>query len=513
MVDIQVSKISEVYLQVNAQQHIIEEISNYFTFYVPGYQFNPLFKKRRTDGRRIWDGKIKLFHMDTHLLPTGLIRYLMNFAEKRKYAIEYQKGMHLLNNFSLQEAKEYIDLLKIHSNGEPLEARDYQIESIAKSIRYKRSLLVSPTASGKSFMIYVIMCWLLSHGLRRGLIIVPTTSLVEQMYKDFTDYATPAGPVPVPKFCQKIYSGFTKTITKPVTISTWQSIFEMPAEFFEQFDFVIGDEAHTFQAKSLSYIMKNLVCAQYRIGTTGTLNDMKVHKLSIEGWFGPECTVTTTKKLMDKGYIAPFKVKCLTLKHTPESCEWAREFRVSPDESKGAKWRTEIDYLFASESRNNFLTNLVLSLNGNSLMLFQYVESHGQILYDLVLQKAKKNRKVYMVYGRTEVEQREDIRRITEHESDAIIVASYGVFSTGINIKSLQNIILASPTKSKIRVLQSIGRVLRLKKDGAHATVYDISDDLRSDGYVNRTFKHFTIRYELYRREDFDVTKYTIPLQ
>lgn len=512
--DIQVSKDNEVHLTVHAEPHVSQEICDYFTFFANGYQFVQAYKDKH------WDGKIRLFSLKTHKLPIGLFRYLIDFARSRKYTIDFDPGMELLTNFSLQEAEEYIDSLHINSSGKRLQQREYQITAFAKAIRYHRTTLVSPTASGKSYMIYCIMNWILDSDpkarergakKRTGLIIVPTTSLVEQMFSDFVDYATPDGPRNMNAVCQKIYEGHSKEVTGRVVISTWQSIYNISnPKFFEQFDFVIGDEAHMFAAPVISGIMERLVNASYRIGTTGTMDDLKVNKLTVEGWFGPVCKTITTRELIDKGYASDVIMKCLILRHPPNSCHMLREQTTL--DSKHA-YRREIKFLIGCSTRNKFIANLALSLKGNTLLLFQYVENHGQLLYDLIKSKAGRKRKVFFIFGGTETEEREAVRSITEKEKDAIIVASYGVFSTGINIRNLHNVIFGSPSKGKRRVLQSIGRSLRLGDNKTHATVFDISDDMRIDDYINTTLNHYVVRYKLYSREKFKVIKYNIDLQ
>ena len=496
MADITVSKPNEAFLKLSCEPHISEEVSTFFTFMAPGYEFNPLFKARK------WDGKIRLFKKRTNYLPAGLIRYLVEFASSRKYTIEFEPKIGLLNNFSLQEAAEYIESLNVTSGSKSIPPRDYQVDILAKSVRYKRLLVVSPTASGKSFIIYTLLRHLLNvKHMKRGLIVVPTISLVEQMYSDFADYSQANG-WSVDDHCQKIYMGQSLVINKNIVISTWQSIYELDKKnFFSQFDFVIGDEAHHFKAKSLNSIMSKLVNAQYRIGTTGTLNDMEVHKLVIEGHFGPALKATTTKKLMDEGHVADLRIKCIVLKHPEEACKLLY---------KNKDYMAEMDFITGNTQRNKFLTNLSLSLNGNTLLLFQFVQKHGDILNEMIKKKAAKGRKVFYIFGGTDVEEREAVRKIVEKEKDAIIIASYGVFSTGVNIRNLHNIIFASPSKSKIRVLQSIGRGLRLGEDKTHATLYDISDDLRSNNYINITLKHYAERVKLYQAEAFKVSTYLV---
>jgi superfamily II DNA or RNA helicase len=321
------------------------------------------------------------------------------------------------------------------------------------------------------------------------------------MKKDFAEYSNNNE-----KFIDtihEIYQGKEKNSKKSkLYISTWQSIYTLPEDYFEQFDFIIGDEAHSCKAKSITGIIGNCVNAKYRLGTTGTLDGTQTHKLVLEGLFGPVFQSTTTIELIEKGQLSDFIIKCLILKHSDKDIK----------ESKGWDYQQEMDFLVSNEKRNNFIKNLTLSLEGNSLVLFQYVEKHGKILFEMIKEKAN-NRKVFFVYGKTDVEARESVRAIVEKESNAIIVASYGVYSTGVNIRNLHNIIFASPSKARIRNLQSIGRGLRLGEKKTKATLYDISDDMRSGKKANHTLKHFIERVKIYEEQKFKYKFYNIELK
>jgi superfamily II DNA or RNA helicase len=378
----------------------------------------------------------------------------------------------------------------------PHEIRDYQLKSFVQAIRNKRMLLLSPTASGKSLVLYCIIRYLQIEN-ERGLLIVPTTSLVEQMYKDFEDYGYDSE-----QYCHRQYSGKEKHTNKFLTITTWQSIYKNPGEYFEQFDFVLGDEAHQFKAKSLTTILSGCTNARYRIGTTGTLDGTQTHRLVLEGLFGPVYKATSTAELIDKGQLASFKIKCLVLKYPDPICKEARSW----------DYNNEMDYIVGNKARNEFIRNLTLSLTGNSLVLFQFVEKHGKNLYEIIKENAGK-RKVFFVFGGTDVEIRESIRAITERENDAIIVGSYGTFSTGVNIRNLHNIIFASPSKSRVRNLQSIGRGLRLGDNKEEATLFDIADDFRIGKFANYTLKHFVERVKIYDEEKFNYKFYNIELK
>ena len=485
MSDLILHKKNEAYIQFECDRGIAQELSDYFTFYVPGHQFTPAFKSR------VWDGKIRLADLRSFTIYHGLVPYIEIFCKERDYTLEIDSDVSVTQNFSLIEAKEFVDTLKA-----PHEIRDYQLKSFVQAIRNKRMLLLSPTASGKSFILYCIIRYLQIEN-KRGLLIVPTTSLVEQMYKDFEDYGYDSE-----QYCHRQYSGKEKHSNKFLTITTWQSIYKNPGEYFEQFDFVLGDEAHQFKAKSLTTILSGCVNAKYRIGTTGTLDGTQTHKLVLEGLFGPVYKATTTADLIDKGQLASFKIKCLILKHPESVCKMARSW----------DYNQELEYIVMNTARNNFIRNLALSLNGNTLILFQFVEKHGKSLYANIKEHAK-NRHVFFVFGGTDVEIRESVRAITEKERDAIIVASYGTFSTGVNIRNLHNIIFASPSKSRIRNLQSIGRGLRIGDNKDEAVLFDISDDFRIGKYTNYTLKHFVDRVRIYDDEKFNYKFYNIELK
>jgi len=486
MSDVILHKLNEAYIKVECEKSISQELSSYFSFRVPGYQFVPAYKNK------LWDGFIRLYDLRTNQIYHGLVPYVEKFCAERNYTSEINSEINVTESFSLVEAVDFVRTLDL-----PHEIRDYQLNAFVQAVRNRRLLLLSPTASGKSLILYVILRWLQESDYKRGLLIVPTTSLVEQMYTDFESYGYDSE-----KYCHRQYSGKEKHTNKLLTITTWQSIYKNDADYFEQFDFVMGDEAHQFKAKSLTTILSGCTSAKYRIGTTGTLDGTQTHRLVLEGLFGPVYKATTTSELIDKGQLASFKIKCLILKHNEAVCKQARDW----------DYNTEIDYIVQNPARNEFIRNLALSLNGNTLILFQFVEKHGKDLYSIIKDSVK-DRHVFFVFGGTDVEVRESVRAITEKERDAIIVASYGTFSTGVNIRNLHNIIFASPSKSRIRNLQSIGRGLRKGDNKEEAVLFDIADDFRIGKFVNYTLKHFIERVKIYDDEKFNYKFYNIDLK
>ena len=475
--DITIRKKNEVYVTVKAEPAICQELSDLFTFDVPGAKFMPQYRSK------YWDGKIRLFSPATGEIYGGLVDKITSWARKSEYTVEFENNEYYGTPFEENEiiSKEWVkEYMKKISRHKP---RDYQINAVYDALRYNRKLLISPTASGKSLMIYSVVRYFAEKG-KKVLLVVPTTSLVEQMYKDFIDYGWD-----VEKYCHRIYAGKEKTNENPVTITTWQSIYKLRRPFFKDFDVAIGDEAHLFKSKSLVSIMTKMDDAKYRYGFTGTLSGSQTHKWVLEGLFGPSYKVTQTKELIDKGHLSKLQIRVLILKHKDQKFE---------------TYEDELQYIIGHSKRNRFIRNLALDLKGNTLILFSRVATHGEILYDSINSSVNNDRKVFYVHGGIEAEERERIREITENENNAIIVASYGTFSTGINIKRLHNVIFASPSKSRIRNLQSIGRVLRKGDGKLKAVLYDIADDISYNSRKNYTLNHLVERIKIYNEEKFN---------
>ena len=475
--DLRISKKNEVFLKVEGEQHLHKELSEHFCFEVPHAKFTPAFK------RRVWDGKIRLYSPGTGELYVGLYEYLTDFLDQKGYDYEVISDKYFGRPDDIDEhvtpegTAAFIRALRL-----PFRIRDYQLRGVFQALKFRRKLLLSPTGSGKSLIIYALVRW---HLLKKReiLIIVPTISLVEQLYKDFRDYGWNPSQV------HKIVGGEEKYVDNSVVIRTWQSIYKEPKKFFERFDVVIGDEAHLYKAKSLTGILTKCHDAKYRVGLTGTLDGLETHQLVLEGLFGKVDKVTKTVDLMKKGHLTPLKVRILLLKHGWVPFDY---------------YQQEMEYLCMHTKRSNFITNLALDLEGNTLVLFNYIEKHGEPLWEMLNSKVNKDRKVFFIHGGVDAVEREEARNICETQKDAIILASYGTFSTGINIRNLHNVIFASPSKSRVRNLQSIGRVLRKGDNKAQAVLYDIADDCSKGSQYNYTYKHLVERMKIYDEEKFD---------
>lgn len=490
---ITVEYLNELHMKVIADPGIREELREYFSFRPDGYQFSPAYKVKQ------WDGYIRLYNPYRPTLYVGLLDYLNKFCIDRGYDLNIASQYNTIEDFPDDYALRLAEELKT-----PFKPRDYQNEYVVNALRRSRSLSLSPTSSGKSFIQYLICThYRLVLGLRT-LIIVPTTSLVDQMAGDFVEYGCKRDLI------YTIRGGIDKTnIKEPIIISTWQSIAKLPKEWFDKFGVVFGDEAHLFTAKSLVGIMEKMPDCKYRHAFTGTISkDSKTHKLILQGLFGTIFEVVKTSDLIKSKDVADFKVKALILNHPAQNKTELKTKQKGA--AKARKYAIEKDYLANLESRNKFIKNLVFSLKDqNNLILFDLIDKHGKLLQPML---EFEGRMLHFIHGGVNTTQREHIRHLIENDplKRHNILASYGVFSTGVNLKKIDNAIFASGYKSEIKVLQSIGRTLRKGNGADEATLYDITDDMSVNNIDNYTLQHFKKRLEIYSDQNFPFKIYNI---
>lgn len=480
---IKIQQLDTVNIKIDCDRGIAKEISSFFTFTVPNYKFTPAYRNK------VWDGKIRLFNTATHTLYAGLLEYVFKFSQERGYKVEYSPLSSFLD-IEHNDVSNFLQTFKVYSGGKEIKPHEHQLDAIKHALTHKRSLLISPTGSGKSLIIYMMVRFLLENipNDKKILIVVPTTGLVSQMFNDFKDYSNKDGFV---KHCHQVYSGEDKVTNKRVVITTWQSVYKLKEDYFKDFYCVFGDECHLFKAKSLSTLMGKLKNCPFRTGTTGTLDGTHVHKLVVEGLFGKVYNVTTTKDLIDNKLLSNLKIKCLLLGYSDEEI----------NSIKRADYNQELEWLILNKKRNDFICNLANNLPGNTLVLYNFVDKHGIPLYEQIKKENKKE--TYLICGKTDVEEREEIRKIVDKGNNSVLVASYGTCSTGINIKNINSIVFASSSKSLVRVLQSIGRGLRKSDSKDKVTVYDLADDLRYKKHRNHTLKHMDERLSIYTNEKF----------
>lgn len=491
MADIHLRYINAVHMKVVAEPSIIMELSDTLTFFAPNYQFHPKYKAR------YWDGKIRLLNNMTAVVYAGLAKRIKRFADDNGYTMSFDNEFKY-QNVTAQDVMDFIATLGIP---EEYESRDYQIDSIVKCITSGRRTLISPTSSGKSFMIYVLSQW---YADEKTLLIVPRTGLVQQMEGDFRDYGY-KGTI------HTSVGGLSKEtdIDADIVISTWQSLdngkSRKPKNWYNQFGVVFGDECHEASATCMVRIMTNLENCRYRFGTTGTMPSGSLTEATVEGLFGPRYKAVSTKELMDQGYVSKLKIKCVILKYPEEVCKENKRLRdeiakKSKSGSNGSKYyKSELDYMLYLPSRMKFIQKLIKNLKGNKLLFFRFID-HGEALNKLISEAVDDN--VFYIDGG--VKDREEIRRAIEEEENATLIASLGTTSTGISIKKLHHMIAAAPQKSETKVPQSIGRMLRKHKQKELAVLWDIVDDLSYKSYENYSLKHFQERVKMYDAEQFD---------
>jgi superfamily II DNA or RNA helicase len=480
-------------MHLECERSIKQELREFFSFFAENYKFSPKYKSR------VWDGRISLYNVTKSTLYIGSIERLKLFAKQYRYTLIDGKGTSILrdsNHTIKADEKETQNLIQdIKSIPNKFELRDYQLYATIKAIQLKRALIVSPTGSGKSALIYSLVQWYQDAYELPVLIIVPTIGLVTQMKSDFLDYNSAIHPSRIIEiFSGKDRSGLKRKNNLAI-ISTYQSLITFSPEFFEQFTMVIVDEVHQAKTVSIKKIMEMCINAEYRIGTTGTLPTDPLAFETITGLFGKTLKTTTTKELQEKKILSDLEIKCIKINYP------AIERHLVAD--KHPEYQQEVSFLMEHKKRLDLISKTALTIKGNTLILFTRVEYGKSLLKTIRELNQNQQRKIFIVYGGTPANDREGIRRIVEKEENAIVVASSPTFSTGINIKNLHNIVFSQGGKSMIRIIQSIGRGLRIAENGQITTLYDFVDDLTHKSRESYSIRHAAERLSIYINQEF----------
>ena len=473
--EVRVEFIDNVWMRLHCEAGPAQELSDKFKFKFKEYDFLPKSKKR------FWDGYVRLFSTTTHKIYRGLYYEVAQFCKDNNYQLSGEEPN--LTNFSVKECQDFVESLNL-----PFTPRWYQYKAFTDCVRNNRLFTLLPTSSGKTPLTYLLT----RYYNEKTLILVPRLSLIHQTEQKFREYG-------FKEEIHTIFSGQERDTSAQVYISTWQSVYDLPRDWFNQFHVIIGDEGHRFKAKCLKKLMEKTVNIPYRFGMTGTLDGAEVNEMTLIGLFGRIKKYLSTKDMIDQGYATPLRIQCVELKYPEE---------VSKIVS-GMTYQQEIKWLYANDARNKFIKNLALSLDGNIIILYNYVDKHGKILYNEIKNEADN---VFFVAGEVSGEEREKIRKKIQTLEKSITIASLGTFSEGIDIPNLHNVILTAPTKAPITLLQSIGRVLRLHHSKQVCTVIDLSDNLIYRGKANYTAKHFIERMKLYIKEGFPTQRYPVEL-
>lgn len=463
------------------------ELKEHVSAYAANYKFHPKFKAK------IWNGKISFYDIRSHLYPIGLLPQVYECAVKFGYKVKLNFDISRLSNIiSDDEIDEFS--YKIFKEG--FELRDYQFNAIKSSLTNKRGVCLSATASGKSAMIYAIFRYLIGPlKKKKTMLIVPNTSLVEQMFSDFIDY----GWVDINNHVTKLYSGRKPDYNKPILITTWQSIYKQPESFFENFDAVVIDEAQNAKSLSISSVMKKCKKADYRLGFTGTLPTERADEMNIRSSLGPVIFELKSKELIDRGVLSMIYIANILLKYPIDVIA----------KQRGRSYPEEVRFIETYDSRNKAFDFIFSHIKDkqNTLILCNHLDHLSQIETYLKMYLDKKYI-IYIISGEIKTQEREDIRRLMEKGENVILLASYGTMSAGVNIKRIHNVVFASSSKSKIRVLQSIGRGLRKHDSKEYVVLWDLIDDMtyeKRTGTIakNYMYQHWEERIKFYDDQGF----------
>lgn len=502
MADLVIQKVNCTWMKVICKEVYMElDLQDRFSFKIANAQHDPRVKKG------MWDGVKKLYNRRTKKMHCGLLLEVLGMAETKGWSVQVDPDlMPDPESIDTEELRELVsELIKPHDDGNPIEPYDYQLEAVEYMLNMDRSVVLAATSAGKSLIIYLavrLYQMMDEFNGKKIFITVPSISLVEQLYSDFENYSTFDGSMwHVNQFCQKVSSKYPKNLQKQIIITTWQSMEKLPYGVFEDIGAIFIDETHTAKASTLSKLIEQATTCPIRHGLTGTLDNVEVNELVIQGLLGPAKRIVTANEIIEKGRASPVEVKMVMLNHSHAS---KQELHSIKSKVKGkAKYEAELNYINEMQSRRELIYQMVESLAGNNLVLFDRKEKYGQQLFEDY--KTRNPDNSFLITGDVDSTEREQIRVQMEDHDDATIWASYGTMSTGVSIKKLMNMMLISSSKSVIRVLQSVGRMMRKHKDKDKATIYDIVDNLSYNGSSNYMMDHASERIQFYKNEKFPI--------
>jgi superfamily II DNA or RNA helicase len=498
--DIQVHFHDFSHVRIDCDESVFHELRDYFSFEADGYRFNPKFKYGQ------WDGRIRLLDYN-RLLPFGLVGQIRKFCNNMGYTAWFDPKIFEKEDITRADFDSWLSKLTIYSGNKVIEPHWYQKDAVYEGIVNRRRILNLPTSAGKSLIQALISRYYIENYEGKILIIVPTTALVDQMINDFCDYRLFGK-----QHMLGIRGGTARDSNALIYVSTWQTAVKQPKEWFSQFGLMMNDECHLATGKSISSIISGLSNCMFKFGLSGSLKDGKANIMQYVGMFGEIFKPVSTAQLMEDGQVTELKINSIFLRY--------------PDEAtikmKGKTYQEEIKAITGYKRRNKWIAALAKRLAGkgeNAFVMFK-LTAHGKELYQMI--KDLGHEKVYYVSGEVSTETRNALKEMAENGKGIIIVASYGVFSTGISVKNLHHVILGHPVKSKIIVLQTIGRVLRKHADKSIATVWDIIDDMgvkpksantkKKYVHLNYALKHALERIQRYADEKFNYVMKTIDI-
>lgn len=475
----------------DASELELEQLKITLTRKINNWRWDPRVKKGW------WDGNISYFHRDMYV-PSGLWNVVRDMCKEFGYELQINGlSQKFDKTITLDGFKKWVEeKFKNHE----LNPRPYQIETAFNIIRNKSCLAELATSAGKSLILFLVLGYLLDSGKsNKILMIVPNVSLVVQATEDFYEYNR--GSLNLDLQIQQIYSGSKIRKSSNIVIGTYQSLSKKNKEYFDTYTTVMIDETHKAKSNSIKKILEKCENSDRIFGVTGTLpKPDTLDYLTLMCYTGPVIQKITADQLIKQNYITPVEVKIIEMDYAPDSVKESFLYLTKTEEDRKRLLNLEQNYSIQDKKRLEFITETILKIKKNQLVLF-YRTDHGRSIYNLL--RNKSNRRIFYIDGGTDKDVREEYKSQMENGEDKILVASFGVFSTGINVKNLHYVSLTESFKSDVIIRQSIGRGLRKHETKDKLIILDFVDDFRIDNFVNYLYKHSLKRREIYDEQKF----------
>lgn len=478
--EVTVEKTNNSFLTIHSSEPCVhDELYEFFKVKDPSHRPSKFSK---------YDGFVRLYDRQTGKLPAGLLKRLL--PRLKNYTVTLDERLRSIRDITEEELREWVDGL-----GLPFTPHDYQYRAFFLAIKYRRVTELADTGAGKTLIMYLITRFWYELGNNRTLIMVPSVLLAKQALEDFVSY----GWKEARGLCQQIMDGKSKVLSKPVVIATWQSIQDMDSEYFESIDGIIHDEVHGAQAKKQTKIVSQCKNAADRVGLTGTLNGTELHSFQVEACHGPIMNIVDTQRLKELGQASETKVIAVHMKYQ----------RLDLLRFQKLDYQGAISYILKHRPRQLAVANLVKGLSTkkeNTLVLFERVED-GLYKFKEILEELGLGDRVRVIEGSIGLNARFETKEELETGEGLILLATWGTLSTGVNIKKIHNLVLNSSTKGLIRVLQAVGRILRVHSTKDCAKIFDIIDDTRKDeASFSYFFDHAKERFGFYKMKNHPVS-------
>ena len=483
----------------DASEIEIEQLKITLTKRIESWRWDPRVKKGW------WDGKISYFHRDMYV-PAGLWQVVRDMCKEYKFELTINGLNEKFYKLNFDDFQAWVN---VKFEDHKLDPRPYQIQTAYNIIVNKCCLAELATSAGKSLILFIVLAYLLEfEQTEKVLMIVPNVSLVVQATEDFYEYNR--GSFDMNLEIQQIYGGSKLRKSSNVVIGTYQSLVKKKKEYFDVFTTVMIDETHKAKAHSIKSILEKCTEADRIFGVSGTIpKPDTLDRLTLMAYTGPVIQKVMADQLIREGYISPVEVKILEMNYAPDSVRESFKFLTRTEEDRKRLLSLEQNYTTQDTLRTNFITDTILKIGKNQLVLFYRVD-YGKLLHDTL--RNKSTRRVFYIDGSTDKDLREEYKAQMEEGEGKILVASFGTFSTGINVKNLHYVSLTESFKSDVIIRQSIGRGLRKHETKDKLTILDFVDDFRFENFENYLYRHSKKRREIYDEQKFPYTVKSIDL-